>query len=58
MPCPSVEEYEEMTVLGQRQRIRAIQDAEWKGEKMNQITMLKNGGNSTIDVISRRGLKQ
>lgn len=57
MPCPSVEEYEEMTVEGRRRRIRAMQDAEWHREKTKRITILKNEENSIIDVISRRGLK-
>lgn len=57
MPCPSVEEYEEMTVEGQRRRIRVMQDAEWQREKTSQIMMLKNGENPTIDVNSRRGSK-
>lgn len=53
LPCPSVEEYEEMTAEGQRLRIRAMQDVEWQREKMNRITLLKNGESATIVETSR-----
>lgn len=39
LPCPSVEEYEEMTAEGQRLRIREMQGVEWQREKMNRITL-------------------
>lgn len=53
LPCPSVEEYEEMTAEGQRLRIREMQGVEWQREKMNRITLLKNGESATIVENSR-----
>jgi len=58
LPCPSVEEYEEMTLEGQRLRIRAMQDEEWQREKTDRITILTNTSRESATLIENsRGLE-